>query len=90
MIPALALIPILAGNEGEPMTGSNWPQNCGFAGMLIGAVICCARCSATLSPLGYVRFYRCGIAGGAGVRAVYGCPGAIDGIGDIYRRDITG
>jgi hypothetical protein len=47
----------------------------------LAVVICCGRCSA-LSPLRRAgSVYRRDAAAGAGIGAVYGCAGAVDGAG---------
>jgi glutathione-regulated potassium-efflux system protein KefB len=90
VIPALALVPLLAGSGDDHFDWAKVSMKVlAFAGMLIGG-----RFTAPGVPL-YCRIRRArsvygGNAAAGWVGVVYGCAGAVDGARDLYRRGAAG
>ncbi len=88
VIPALALVPLLAGSGDDHFDWMNISMKVlAFAGMLIRRTVFTASGIPVYCSIRRARgIHRRNAAAGAWLSAVYGCAGAVDGAWDVYRR----
>lgn len=92
VIPALALVPLLAGSGDDHFDWAKISMKVlAFAGMLIGGTFPVTSGVPLYCRLGRARgVYRRDAAAGARLGAVYGRAGAVDGAGHLYCRRAAG